>query len=456
MQKLIGNTILEFAREKKVNGRIKRTVVNRVQKHNDITPLVDKVLNEGNFNYFLNPDAILPLKKFFDGCLMTDHVNTASSMIIAGNSDVVAQAGNDAYAGTFTPRGSFNSVESGLITGGFRNVWDWGTAYGNGTIASVCLCRASVGKTERRANSALTDSASPFETLGSYTFKNQTYDFGFMPIIDYVREKGYYLTYSSGTITIKEYDINTFDIHVLGDTKNACSVTTHTISQSVNNYGSGTSSLSYTGDYIHLLTWSDAGTTLNDYAIKLSDWTCTLTTHTYTGCRFAGWGPSWWGEASKDVMLIRDGYIWATSHSGQKIAKCSMTNDADVTLYDNPAYVCAVAAGSNSVGYGKFFLLPNGDFYIQAPNNYEYTTYYHNGVLYAVRGNQAVTGNSGTTGYQVTDAGLIVQSYVSYSDGIVLLSTYPYVSTVNNLDEAVTKSADLTMKLTYEITEASA
>ena len=103
----------------------------------------------------------------------------------------------------------------------------------------------------------------------------------------------------------------------------------------------------------------------------------------------------------------------------------------------------------------KFCLLPNGDFYIQAPNNYDYTTYYHNGVLYAVRGNQAVTGNSGTTGYQVTDAGLIIQTYQSYSDGIILLSAYPYVSTVNNI-EAVTKSADLTMKLTYEITEASA
>ena len=36
----------------------------------------------------------------------------------------------------------------------------------------------------------------------------------------------------------------------------------------------------------------------------------------------------------------------------------------------------------------------------------------------------------------------------------MLLSAYPYVSTVNNLDEAVTKSADLTMKLTYEITES--
>ena len=251
-----------------------------------------------------------------------------------------------------------------------------------------------------------------------------------MPIIDYVKEKGYYLTYSSGTITIKEYDINTFDIHVLGDTKNARSVTEHTISQSVSNYGSSTSSLSYTGDYIHLLTWQSGTAVINDYAIKLSDWTCTLTTHTYTGCQFISQSVSWVGYPTKDAMLIRDGYIWATSHNGQKIAKCSMTSDADVTLYDNPAYICAVAAGSSSYGYGKFCLLPNGDFYIQAPNNYDYTTYYHNGVLYAVRGNQAVTGNSGTTGYQVTDAGLIIQTYQSYSDGIMLLSAYPYVSTV--------------------------
>jgi hypothetical protein len=42
----------------------------------------------------------------------------------------------------------------------------------------------------------------------------------------------------------------------------------------------------------------------------------------------------------------------------------------------------------------------------------------------------------------------------SYGQSRVVLETmFPWVSTVNNLDSAVTKSADLTMKLTYLITE---
>jgi hypothetical protein len=38
---------------------------------------------------------------------------------------------------------------------------------------------------------------------------------------------------------------------------------------------------------------------------------------------------------------------------------------------------------------------------------------------------------------------------------VILETAFPWLSTINNLDEAVIKSADLTMKLTYEITESS-
>ena len=145
---LQGNTILEFAREKKVNNRVKREVVKRVEKHNNITPWMSDLLHQGNFYQLIEPTKMLPLSQYVNGCLLTDKVNDASLSMIAGDSEVTAQAGNDSYSGTYSKRGTFNQIESGLINNGIRNVWDWGTAYGNGALAAVYCTRAECGKKE--------------------------------------------------------------------------------------------------------------------------------------------------------------------------------------------------------------------------------------------------------------------------------------------------------------------
>ena len=72
---LQGKAILELAREKKVNNRIRREVVKRVEQKNDITALVDGIINEGNFFNAISNSKILPVKQWFEGCLLTDIVN---------------------------------------------------------------------------------------------------------------------------------------------------------------------------------------------------------------------------------------------------------------------------------------------------------------------------------------------------------------------------------------------
>lgn len=465
MQKLIGNTILEFAREKKVNNRIKREVVKRVEKHNNITPWISDLLHQGNFYQLIEPTKMFPLSQYVNGCLLTDKANDASLSMIAGDSEITAQAGNDSYSGTYAKRGTFNAIESGLITNGIRNVWDWGTAYGNGTIASVCCTRAEFGKTELGTTSAIPDSdAVAHVRLGGSGeggwYSSDANTLGKCQIIDFANERGYFVKYESGTITVEVYRVPTLHLHLTDARFNAELIETHTISQSVDNVDRRTWTVCFTGSTIHLITFQYNTGNLKDYAISLSDLdTVTVTSHTYSGVTFNYFNGTWRTDnyPRKDCFLIIGNYLWG--YSGNKIVKCNLlgNNDADVTAYDNP--LGTLSEGMN----GPAIYLPNGDWYkapYDSPSSVFETVYQHNGNFYRVR--MCGMGNGSDYGeyaQNVTGKGSVIASMRSNwgtpTSGLNLYTFFPYVSTVNNLEEAVTKSADLTMKLTYEITVGS-
>ena len=465
MQKIIGNTILEFAREKKVNNRVKREVVRRVEKHNNITPWISDLLHQGNYCQIIDPSKMLPLSQFVNGCLLTDKANDPTLSMIAGDSEITAQASNDSYSGTYSKRGTFNAIESGLITNGIRNVWDWGTAYGNGPIASVCCTRSEFGKTELGAIAAIpdTDAIASFILggAGSYGwYDSDDNTLGRCQIIDYANERGYYVSYSSGTITIEVYRVPTLHLHLTDARFNAELIETHTISQTVDNWDCRSASISFTGSAIHILTWTRNTGSLKDYAISLSDLdTITVTSHTYSGITFNDSYEAWRtrGDVRKDILLIIGNYVWGLS--GSKIAKCNLlgNNDADVTVYDNP--LGTVSTYQN----GSFVYLPNGDWYktnidSNPSSSPVETIYQHNGNFYRVYAHRwGGASDSGGYAMNVTGKGGVLASYRrADASSIQLCTFFPYVSTVNNLEEAVTKSADLTMKLTYEITVGGA
>lgn len=452
---LHGNTKLELIRDGKV--------IKRIEKHNDITSWVQNVIGSGNFQYRADPSKLIPIKQFFDGCLLTDKVNDASTMMIAGNSEVTAQAGNDSYTGSGNlKRGSFNTVESGAIAGGFRFVWDWNTSQGNGAIASVCLTRSQIGKAHYLSDGLPEASGGVIDFLHYQQSSSISKLFSQMTIIDYEKEIAYKVDYSSGTITVDEYEVNTKRLHLLGAQDEYILKETHSISQTVNNFSYSTASASYTGNKIHLITFS--GNTLNDYSIDTTSWTVSATTHTYSGANFSSIG-SGYVCLSKDAMPIIGDYIYGLGSSCTKIIKANLlgNNDADVTAYDNPLYgVLSRVDYSN----GACVILPNGDWYkfngeIQNSTNDYFTSaiYAHNSNFYVVRHDFTfdrcfgVGINSNNYGTQVWNA--------THSDGSserrtrALTTMFPYVSTVNNLEEAVTKDITMYMKLTYEITEVS-
>lgn len=476
-----GYVRLELAREKKINGRTKSEIVKRIEKKNTITGYIDGVLNEGNYGLLVPQNKMMPIRQFCEGCILTDNANDATGNMIAYNSGITACGGNDSYAGTYMKRGSI-SQESSVISSpngykGYRFVWDWTTDRGNGVISSVCLTRHQLAISEFYNDRIPNSGAEAVETFLD-TGSNAAYlVFGGLHIVDYEKEVGYRVTYSNGVISIAEYQLSTKRLHLLtrpllytsGADYTPEYVTTHQISQTLTYFADGTSSISYTGDKIIIVTWSDSN--IKAYPIDTSTWTVgTVAEKTFSGVSFMNYGATYSSKSHKDIVLIDGNYAWvfALVSNVAKLLKIDLLgNTVDVAVEKTipSAVITRDSAQSNN---GCFVLMPNGDFYKfcalgnmnLSPYSSQPVLYYHNGELSIGRvegfniennGFPMAGGNANAYGTQLFNF-----ANIDWGSGALKLTTmHGFVSTIANLDEAVTKAADLTMKLTYEITEVA-
>ena len=445
-------------------------VVHRVEHKNDVTAFVQNAIGKGNFHNLIASSNIMKIyENWFSGCLLTDNTNDATTMLLDGGSTVVAQASNDAYSGTNLRRGNFNTVDSQAITGGYKFVWEWDTSRGNGTIKSVCLTRPQIARMDFSTTAVTEDVGVCIDNLTNGYYAIVDTSLCNCNVIDYETEKGYQVTYSSGTITIKEFDFSCKTLHLLtpllGAVQNGSD---HTISRTVANYSIASASVSYddTNKVIHLLTWS--GNKLNDYAINTADLdTCTATIHAISDVTFLNTGTNTGSTTviRRDVILIDSGYAWAMVNNGQKIVKIDLTNDVVATGYEftNPIYV--INGSASAANNGSFMKLTNGDIYkfgnvtdTISSGEIEPCVYYHNGRMYYAK-NYNMSRNRSEVGFHSNNYGTFVRTTGSttssnyfYRAGVA--TCFPYVSTVCNLNNSVTKNAGLTMRLDYSVTES--
>ena len=447
-------------------------VVHREEHKNDVTAFVQNAIGKGNFHNLISSTNIMKISEnWFSGCLLTDNTNDAATMLLDGGSTVVAQASNDSYSGTNLRRGNFNTVDSQAITGGYKFVWEWDTARGNGTINSVCLTRPQIARMDFSTTAVTEDVGVAIDNLTKGYCVTVNTSVCNCNVIDYETEKGYQVTYSSGKITIKEFNFSCKALHLLtplyGAVQNGSD---HTISQTVANYAIASASVSYddTNKVIHLLTWS--GNKLNDYAINTANLdTCTATTHTIADVTFFNTATSYATILRRDIILVDSGYAWAMVNSGQKIVKIDLTNNVVATGFEfvNPIYT--IDGSASTANNGSFMKLTNGDIYkfgnvtnisndLSTDGIVEPCVYFHNGVMFYAK-NYNISRYQSEVGFHSNNYGTLVRTAGSstsesrfYRAGVA--TCFPYVSTVCNLNNSVTKNAGLTMRLDYSVTES--
>ena len=481
-------------------------VYKRVEQKNTVTALVQDTFLDGNFGYLLGRDNTT-IMDYFDGCLLTDKQNNANLCMIAGDSEVVAQAGNDTYTGLNFKRGSYIPLESTTFTEpslGFTKIWRWDNAYGNGVINSVCLAPHEVAIFDYVENALPIDGNPPNKPLGYSSISASSADvvteFGssnsHLNIIDYDTGKGYYVCVSRDctTVYIDEFEVSTSTIRILGSADHVVrqigsrhSIIVPTAFPTPSRFGDYTTTICYTGDAIHIISFSNytessvAKVKILDYKVLISNLdefvNPSPTPLIYSDLWLYPFPSS--SDAANNLELIKDGFVyndtdkllWGIGKEGGSDGTPSMLC-FDLTSTNVEAYDISFAppirhTDENGYLQTACILLDNGDFYKffrannTLPNFYSY--YYHNDKVYAVSpltrmsSNwklQAVNGGKNTIISNINDTNINLTTPATRL--ITQLDIlYPYVSTVANLPEEIRKTYEFDMTLSYSIREAT-
>ena len=475
----------------------KGRVYKRIEQKNTVTSLVQDTFLDGNFGYLLGRDNTT-IMDYFDGCLLTDKQNSAALGMLAHDTNIIAQAGNDTYTGLNNKRGSYIPLESGTFIEpslGFRKVWKWDNAYGNGRINSVCLAPHEVAIFDYQAGAKPIDGNSPNKPLGYSSISNSTTYAAEFPtsishlnIIDYNTGKGYYVCLNTDrtALLIDEFEVSCSTVRILGDPDHVVrqigsrhSIPITPALPAPSRFGDFRVTMCYTGNAIHLLSFTnftDGGVdkvSILDYKVLTSDLTQFVDSSPSPKVYSDVWlypfpsdrDPEGNLELTKDGFIYNetDHYLFNIGRAGGEEGTPSMLR-FDLTSTNVKSYDLSFAPPVRDIDENGWHLAPsilldNGDFYKfhrgnnSLPDYYSY--YYHNDQVFAVspltRMNsnvklQAVNGGKNTIIQNINGLGRLV---------LQLDSLFPYVSTVANLSEEVRKTYEFDMTLQYSIREVS-
>lgn len=441
-----------------------KTIAHSTGKKNAITPWVQNAIGAGNFHSLMDRSKIMPLSQWFDGCLLCDkeHEFALATSMIDYDAGITACAGSGTNAGDLannTKLGVFQAEPSGMTADGkgYQFVWEWGTAYGNGDIKSVCLTRAALAIADllEATDSDKACTLPPFEKLGGLNLSQSAEGLSYFTIIDYKKSRGYKVGYSSNTLSIEEWLVGTHYLMVNGQAGYPIKQidSTHEFAgSSLTNFNTSRCSVNYTGDAIRLIWFY--GSTIYYVDIDTDTWTMgTVTSHEYSGASFAGTG----GIAYKDSFPMKGDYVYLQSADYTKIYKCNLTS-TEIVSADNPMN----ARFGVTTTLGSSVLLPNGDIYWQSRYSQIYGLLLHNDTWYAVR-DTAYSGSN--TCFSMNASALTVEEEGQDVDvplgtavacrnyGIDLYTFHGFISTVNNLGRTYTKNSSMSMRLIYTVSE---
>lgn len=233
------------------------------------------------------------------------------------------------YTQTDSRQGTYDAVSSGVITNGFKYVFSWGSAYGNGTIASL-------GLSTRNCHTWLKERANmikPFQAssgnVGFYRARS-----GYTRLLAISESGSCFIKGTSSTLgytdlyffkQIRPFTLNIMENVRLNDLDfdNAYSDTYRNgYTWKISNVNFGSFPLQFTveiiGSYVYVITHSAGSFTVKKYDI--ADGTL-VSTDTY----------SFSGDFGSGNAVLYGNYIYCIASVANKILKANINNVADVT-----------------------------------------------------------------------------------------------------------------------------
>lgn len=446
-------------------GRLDR----KVESENLVTNAVRDIFAANNLG-LTDYSSIMPLStKLFGGilCFANSLVEDPDNYHLPKTSvnPVVAHAGQTTYssASADTTRGQPNDVESGVITNGYKHVWEFASTQGNGTISALGLCPADLGDWWLNGGTNFF----PFTRLDMW-YKNAE-NLGrncqrCPSLFDATNGRAFAFLVASSSVTIRElkdYGV----IQDIGLNQNPVNTRvapldyedhTFSISNAMKCY-----ILYYQGN-IHFLYAS--GTTITRTIIDTTSWTTTSDTLTVAGASLTS---AYDYPAGNFTDIDADGYVYFLG-SNSKFYKVSYPSCVDVIAIDRQDNDTAIAHTGGFACFGHYCHVSTsqyGSYYIiegntahrcasskvynpnAATNSSDYIVenYYNGTGTGMMKFNNDLVRTIGSCSNNQSDW----YNGGGYSNAMSKL----FLSTIKNLDNPVTKTATQTMKITYSITE---
>ena len=380
---------------------------------------------------------------------------------------MIAHADRQTYSGSDKTRGSFNSALSTSEAGAITNVWDFTQEQGNGTISSVCLADTKTalmgsGTTDTLENSSLAKQAG-FAGSGFLTDTESDS----RKAVDFENNRLYKFTCANGVLTIKSTicvlltkfnplrsNISTGTVGYLVESLRANGEDTLTVDLSsiigtVSNfawYVEGTTLYLYAGG-----SWSN-GESKTLVILDLTDGT--YTTQTVTN-NTGGTLPTAASNTSS-LIAIHDGYLYQAA-SNNKFAFINLSDNTDCGRVALPNGTEITASTYSFCILGNIFIIKEGYAYHSA----QQTPFPWSSLAYTVYHGMALQIGLAVINQQrnySTGAFRMLNKCFGFgwmdSSPYATLSIVPGLATKNNLESAVTKTADMTMRVTYTVTDS--
>ena len=459
-----------------------------IDLHNNKTHLDERIVHDNMLTNWIR-DSIKPwtiyrngrpvvedldYNNIFGGLMMFDAAlpNDADDYLFPSphTHKMIAHANNQTYSGTDLTRGSYNQSQSSATDGAITKVWDFTQEQGNGNIASLGLCSIrfaicgngtkSVPATEARNiyqriftnRSSVTDVSHGmrfYDGISGTTIVAQCVN-GILSVIEVPAH------WSKFNPTVGQHGTSPY-FYVPANV----SVETYDLSAiSTNNYVA--SHVSNSGVLYMLFGTSlanGASTTLVAFDLRARTYTTqSLTNNTGADIRI---GLNDYDNAH--FAIDDDGYLYIAT-TANKIAFINLADNTDCGIVKVPNGTADLQGANNYIccTISKF-----GKWIIAGSHGYLFTD--TGATMYII--NKGVSWYGGWSKIQLV--GTVTASHLTAGQSIAKhlfayggaagdssaqygesLTEIPCLATINNLESAVTKTADMTMRVTYTVTDS--
>lgn len=341
----------------------------------------------------------------------------------------VAYASRAEYTVSNSKQGTFNGVESAMLSNGYRYVYDWSTSNGNGQIASVALSHKNCYNYFEDGINILfpKHSSTSADTGRGYFGVPSIGNAEFNGVIAECDEGMLYVDRDASYSKVRFYNIRPYDIQLLGNTSGIVTADEALWSNTFSFQGYPNPSYVFEGGYLWAI-FRNAGANQTAKILKISKDTGEVLETTEVRWNY--------DLCSANYSYgLKNGYVYAGSRSAGKIFKCSITDANDVTEIpcDAVANESISTTENSDIIFGYSFMIKDG-------------------VL---------------TNYKTKCPNLSISNHITYLKGLWVVSNNrvyrdksfsaqiltPYCATKCNLDEVKTKTADRTMKVIYTVTQ---